>query len=160
MWGFYAALEIRLYCDLFDGALGDYETRRKLPLLTEDLITLGYDPVAVHSLPLCEALPDCGDSAAAFGCLYVMEGATLGGRVILPLVERQLDCSATRGATFLASYGGQVEEMWRRFCAALDASCRVADRRERAAAAAVSTFVALERWLCGENTVAHCGRSH
>jgi hypothetical protein len=44
-------------------------------MLTEDLIALGFDPITVHPLPLCAALPDCGDSAAAFGCLYVTEAS-------------------------------------------------------------------------------------
>jgi heme oxygenase len=151
MWGFYAALEAPLRSGLFKMALSDYETRRKLPLLTEDLIALGSSAIAVTSLPRCEALPDCEDSAAALGCLYVMEGATLGGRTLLPLVEKQLGCGATRGAAFLASYGDQIGEMWRRFCISLDSGCEMAGGTDRAAAAAVSTFDSLEQWLCGSS---------
>jgi len=149
MWGFYAALELPIRGPLFNTALSDYEARRKLPLLTEDLTAFAFDPTAVTLLPRCEALPDCGDCAAALGCLYVIEGATLGGRTLFPLVESHLECSATRGATFLAGYGEQTDEMWRRLCIALDTGCATADCRDRAAAAAVSTFASLEQWFCG-----------
>jgi heme oxygenase len=147
MWGFYAPVEQRLGVDGFGGALTDYEARRKLPLLTRDLIALGADPGAVMLMEQCRAVPACPDPAAAFGCMYVLEGATLGGRMLLPLVESRLELSAQRGAAFLASYGEAVAMMWRSFGAALDAWCKVPERAACAARTAVATFDALDAWL-------------
>jgi len=48
-----------------------------------------------------EALPACEDTASAFGCAYVLEGATLGGRTLLPLVEARLGLTAASGAEVL-----------------------------------------------------------
>jgi heme oxygenase len=147
MWGFCAALEDAVAQTRLHEALPDYEARRKRPLLTRDLIALGLRPDAVESLPRCEDLPRCPDVAAAFGCVYVLEGATLGGRVLLPMVERELGLTTANGAAFLASYGPEVTTMWNDFRATLENWCSTDDRRARAAEAAVGVFAALERWL-------------
>src|SRR5271165_819045 len=115
MWGFCAAIEQRLGRHTFGAALGDYEKRRKVPLLTQDLMALGADGGAVMRLACCESIPECPDPAAAFGCVYVLEGATLGGRTLLPLVQSRLGLTAERGAAFLASYGEDVATMWHDF---------------------------------------------
>jgi heme oxygenase (biliverdin-IX-beta and delta-forming) len=147
MWGFCAALEEQLKSEVFADALPDYESRRKLPLLGQDLISLGADSQSLASLSYCPTVPVCSDAATAFGCVYVLEGATLGGRTLLPLAETRLGLTADRGAAFLASYGPGVESMWRTFGAALDAWCSVPRRRANATQAAVGTFQALDAWL-------------
>jgi heme oxygenase (biliverdin-IX-beta and delta-forming) len=149
MWGFCASFEEQLRQDAFGGALADYQTRRKLPRLTQDLLMIGVNPTSVALLPRCGSVPLCPDPAAAFGCAYVLEGATLGGRTLLPLVQSRLGLTAQSGATFLASYGEEVSSKWRSFGAALDAWCFLPDREACAARAAVATFEALEAWLCG-----------
>ena len=149
MWGFYAALEPRLAAGISPAHLADFESRRKLPLLERDLLALGADGSAVAGLPRCATLPDCADPAAAFGCAYVLEGATLGGRTLMPTVESRLGFTAERGAAFLASYGAAVGDMWRSFGDALERCCAGAQQQAHAAAAAAATFAALEAWLCG-----------
>jgi heme oxygenase len=146
MWGFCATLE-SLVEPLLRDALRDFESRRKLPLLTRDLIATGSDPESVAKLPRMMPVAACRDTAGGFGCLYVLEGATLGGRTILPRVERALGLAPTHGAEFLASYGEQVGPMWRAFGCALDAWCVDADRSARARTAAVATFDCLADWL-------------
>jgi heme oxygenase len=79
----------------------------------------------------------------------VLEGATLGGITLLPLVAERLGFSADHGAVFLASYGAKIPSMWHQFCAALDAWCCVPERRASASEAAVVTFDSLAVWLCG-----------
>jgi heme oxygenase len=149
MWGFCAAIERRLGEDPFGPSLADFARRRKVPLLTRDLLALGASPESVQRLPACDDIPDCPDPAAAFGCLYVLEGATLGGRTLLPLVQDRLGLTAATGAAFLASYGEDVGPMWRDFGVSLDAWCDTAHRRACASRSAVGTFASLADWLCG-----------
>jgi heme oxygenase len=149
MWGFCAALESRLAADSFGGALPDYDARRKLPLLTHDLVALGESEGGLASLPRCAAVAREMDAAAAFGCAYVLEGATLGGRTLLPLVQSRMGFTSSHGARYLASYGDNVAAMWRDFGSALDGWCCVAERRHAAMQAAVATFDILGDWLCG-----------
>jgi len=151
-FGYYAAHEGKLGTTSFDGGLPDYDARRKVPLLTRDLAALGMGATGIRSLPVCPTIPTCGDAAAAFGSAYVLEGATLGGRTLLPLVERQLGLSATNGAAFLASYGVALTSMWTVFITALEECCVTAESRAGAAAAALATFESLEEWLCGASS--------
>ena len=149
MWGFCAGLEQQLEPELVRHALPDYVSRRKLPLLGTDLTALGADPRSLTRLARCRALPACPDLAAAFGCAYVLEGATLGGRTMLPLIHKRLGLTPQHGAAFFASYGENVSAMWRVFGAAFDRWCSAPQREASAAAAALATFEALNAWLCG-----------
>jgi heme oxygenase len=149
MWGFCAPLEAGIDPGALRDALPDYESRRKLPLLTRDLLALGTPAADVSHLARCMTLPACAEPAAVFGCLYVLEGASLGGRTLLPLVERNLGFTESNGAAFLASYGARVDAMWQTFGMALEGWCSTPARSDLATAAAASTFDALDGWLCG-----------
>jgi heme oxygenase len=149
MYGFCAGLERRLAQPALSAALTDYAERRKLPLLRRDLVALGIGSAVLAGLPSCETLPECAETAEALGCLYVLEGATLGGQTLLPMVRARLGLTADTGAAFLASYGDEVSTMWQRFGGAVDAWCATPERSARAAQAAVASFEALEAWLCG-----------
>ncbi len=151
LWGFTAPFEARFDARLLHCAgLDDYDSRRKRDLLERDLRALGLTPAEIAALPVCADLPACADTEAAFGCLYVLEGATLGGRSLLPMVQARLGVDPAHGAAFLASYGESIPSMWRGFGAALNAWCGTAARRARAAAAAAATFERLGEWLCGD----------
>jgi heme oxygenase (biliverdin-IX-beta and delta-forming) len=147
MWGFYASFEQVLGTQSFGGGLSDYDARRKLPLLTQDLISLGNEHPQVLSLAVCATTPSCANPAAAFGCLYVLEGATLGGQTLSPMMHKRFGLTADCGAAFLCSYGAEVVGMWQRFIGSLDAWCFTPERRAVAARAAVATFKSLDEWL-------------
>lgn len=147
MWGFCAGLESHLADEQFADVLPDYAARRKLPLLKRDLTALGLSSDTVDTLPICRKLPDCSDTAAALGCVYVLEGSTLGGQTLLPVVESRLGLHAGHGAAFLASYGAEVGPMWKRFGQALEQWCVTPERRERAEFGAETTFSRLSDWL-------------
>jgi heme oxygenase len=147
---FSAALESRIGPDRFGAALPDYPMRLKQPLLAADLATLGVDRSEIESHASPDDLPDIPSCAAAFGAAYVFEGATLGGRTLLPLVTTHLGLGPTHGARFLGSYGDAVDRMWADFRAALETWCVIDARRAEAREAAIATFGALERWLCRE----------
>ena len=150
MWGYCAGLERSLDPLCLRLALDDYSSRSKLPLLERDLTVLGFDGTMIGRLPVCGHFAASADTASAFGTLYVLEGATLGGRTLLPLVLRNLGVAPDSGAAFLASYGEAVGPMWQRFGVALEAWCCNAERISRAADAAVASFARLECWLCGD----------
>ena len=84
MWGFCAHIEQSLAPGSFGVALPDYESRRKLPLLTQDLAALGGDGGCTAALARCRSLPARWDTAAALGCVYVLEGAANVVRTVTP----------------------------------------------------------------------------
>lgn len=144
-WGFHAALEPRLAAIAELGEMGlNPAGRRKLPRLEHDLRTLGADPAR---LPLADAVPEVGDAAAALGCMYVLEGATLGGRVISRhLAARGI--GPDTGGAFFAGYGDETGEMWKSFSAAIGAYTEAhPESVARIVEAADETFTLLERWL-------------
>jgi heme oxygenase len=147
---FHAGAE-KLWGGLLQRVLDDYPARLKAPLLKRDIEALGG--VLPESCALQRSwprIPAAADPAAALGGFYVLEGATLGGRHLLPIVERKLALSASQGACHLASYGSEVLPMWRKFRATIEAECATPQTRDRAGAMARDTFLALETWLCGE----------
>ena len=97
---------------------------------------------ALGSAP--EYLPAIGTAAEAFGAMYVLEGATLGGRVITRHLERRLGFSDGRGYSYFCGYGAEVGAMWQQFRAVLDAEVAPADYRS-AIEAALHTFRAFRQ---------------
>jgi heme oxygenase len=150
MWGFCAMVESLIDPACACVVLPDYDSRRKLGSLTQDLVALGMPRADVRQLRRCDSLRLSGDPSATLGCMYVLEGASLGGRTLLPLIERNLGLTATHGATFMASYGSEIDAMWRRFGMTLEAWCSSTDRSDAAIRSAVATFESLEQWLCEE----------
>ena len=120
--------------------------RRRLHLLAADLAALGCSLQAVAALPRCP-LPTLRDAVEALGSLYVMEGSTLGGRVIEEKVGRRLGLQGRAGCCYFASYGAATGAMWRAFLLRLDAT--PAEDAERIAIGAAATFARLEWWLPG-----------
>lgn len=115
----------------------DFETRRKVPALERDLATLKAAPSA--DAPLS---PPVGRSEA-LGFLYVLEGSTLGGRVI----DKQLRARglSAEGLSFFQGYGDQTGPRWKAFCTVLER----ADDPAAAARGARSAFAQMEAWMCG-----------
>ena len=140
-YGFWQAWEPRAAFLLEDGMLAG---QRRLHLLAADLATLGVSASAVAALPACPP-PVLRDAAEALGSLYVMEGSTLGGRVILRNVERCLGLDAASGGSYFAGYGPATGSMWRAFLIRLDAV--PAGDAERVAVGATATFERLGWWL-------------
>lgn len=54
-------------------------------------------------------------NAFALGILYVLEGSTLGGRVIYKNINTALGLDADSGLFYFAGYGGQTGSHWRTF---------------------------------------------
>lgn len=148
MFGFYAPFEQALSAHPVRSVLTDFAARRKTAWLSDDLAALGVSADCLARLPRCAGIPVCQDEAAALGSLYVLEGATLGGQVLLPMVEQRLRLTRARGASYLAGYGHDTRAMWQRFGSVVESWCDNSARRATAAAAAVATFESLEAWAC------------
>lgn len=130
--GFQLAVEARLAAAPSLAPYGlDIAGRRRSAVIRADLAALGEPEEA----PEPAALPAFGSAAAALGCLYVVEGATLGGRMLARGLDHLLDGPA--GRRFLEGEGA----MWRETAAALE---RCEDR-DAMTEGANATFAAFER---------------
>lgn len=145
-YGFHAVLEPRLDAWHRDEPLLDWPPRRKLPLLGADLASLGNRPDAIAGLPRCAEVPQISSTADALGVLYVVEGATLGGRLI---VEHLTGAGVGAGAVaFFSSYGLHIGRRWHRWRHVTTAWVgEDRGRGDAVVAAAGCTFDVLSRWL-------------
>jgi heme oxygenase len=143
-FGFYQVVEAQLR------QLGVWEAlrlpaleREKLPLLAEDLVLLGnLEPT---SIPVCDAGPAFPSTAEAVGGAYVLEGSTLGGRVISRHVRASFGPDVPRA--FLECYGATTGEKWRDFGTELSRFATSREIEDQIIAGARETFRAFTRWL-------------
>ncbi|WP_395749600.1 biliverdin-producing heme oxygenase [Prosthecobacter sp.] len=120
-----------------------WSERAKPPMLRKDLRALGRSQNEVAALPRCTAFPQPATLAEAFGCAYVLEGSTLGGRHIMGVLAKSAIPEDARH--YFASYGEDVPARWREFCAMLAALPETG--ADAMTAAAVKTFDTLGSWL-------------
>jgi len=120
--------------------------RRRLGTLRADLVTLGHDQQSIDRLPVCDAVTGViTGRASALGAVYVMEGSTLGGKMI----NRALRDTAAwpeGGIGYFDPHGARTGAMWnevRHYIAAFSS----ADEDDEVIEAARETFALLARWL-------------
>lgn len=117
---FYAAVEPLLPVDDLKAEGFDVDARRKLPKLESDLEHIGVLEDAKNAAAWTD-VPDLSTTAKAFGAIYVMEGATLGGQVITRHLKEHLELTPEAGGAFFNSYGKEVGPMWKEFGVAITA---------------------------------------
>ena len=162
-FGFYAPLEVQLLASPHWHQLAfDYAPRQKTPRLAQDLLALGRSDAALAATPRCTDLPACTSAEQLLGCLYVIEGATLGGRSITRHLQTQLGLTPESGGAFFDGYGVQTGSHWKAFCTMLSENAdrqmghsaddfadhfSVENRHAAIVAGANQTFETLTHWL-------------
>jgi heme oxygenase (biliverdin-IX-beta and delta-forming) len=147
-FGFYAPLESRLLnSPSWKGSGFDYGQRLKTPSLSRDLLALGDSPETLAELERCNELPHLDSLAQVAGCLYVIEGATLGGQIITRHLVANLGITPQKGAGFFNGYGPQTGSLWLDFCDWVRFRTELASRPEDVIATANETFAKLDDWL-------------
>ena len=141
-YGFWKGWQPQVAGLLNDDALT--KPRRRLHLLAADLGVLGVSREALAALPLCPLTTLQGD-AEALGSLYVIEGSSLGGRVIQGNVERCLQGVGRASSSYFNGYGDGTGAMWRLFLKRLDEV--PAGDMEGVSRGATTTFDRLGTWL-------------
>ena len=138
----------RVLAPMLDGVPGlDYPARRKSAILAADLAALG------GAAPGIEAVPDPARAATrgeALGMLYVLEGSTLGGRVIAKSFAA--NGGTLDGLAHLDVYGARTGERWRDLLAVLEREAAAGGlaMRDDMARGASRCFAHVGAWLTGE----------
>jgi heme oxygenase len=161
-FGFYSPLEAQLMASPYWQQLPfDYADRQKTPRLTQDLLALGTSPRVLARTPLCAVLPALNEPEQLLGCLYVIEGATLGGRSITHHLHNRMGLTPELGGSFFDGYGAQTGSRWKAFCTMLLNNVGHSSDETRQAvivAAANATFQSLTQWLfpnCPQRAATH-----
>jgi heme oxygenase len=119
------------------------ESRFKSELLRADLVALHRDPSSVHQ---CIELPKLNDFWQGLGCLYVLEGSTLGSRVIAPQLVKILNLREDAGAAFFNAYGPSVGQRWSEFRRFVTPRVKL-ENADAVVLAAQQTFTCFYDWL-------------
>ena len=112
-YGYYLPVEAAVAELMQDGLERGLAFEPQAALLARDLAALGLDAGAVVALPRCGELPRLAAREDVAGCLYVLEGASLGGQVIAREVCQRLGLTPGAGASFFAGRGASTAERWR-----------------------------------------------
>jgi len=93
----------------------DLENRRKIQLMNSDFVALDYSKKSNFKI-----LDGKNHSRGfAMGILYVIEGSSLGGRVIYKHIQKQLGLDSIHGAAYFAGYGEDTGSNWKSFMTTL-----------------------------------------
>ncbi len=142
-YSFFGGLELAIDKYINTTILPDYALRRKSAALANDLVEL-CKPLPV--LALKSDLPEIRDHLQSIGALYVMEGSTLGGKVIAKMMLKQLNLTEMKGVTFFTGYGEQTMRMWQTFKQTIDIPLS-ASEIEIITKSANDTFLQFSNWF-------------
>jgi len=114
-----------------------FPLRARAGLIERDLLALGLSPADLAALPLCRHRPELSCVEDLAGCLYVLEGAGLGGQVLAPLLHRRLGLAGDEERTL---------PRWTVIVAWLDGLPLAGASPAKIIRAASATFDAFARW--------------
>jgi len=140
-------LETEIKVASFLGGIADLDfyARRRSSLVARGLGSLGQSAFADGTASL-----DIHTSAEALGALYVLEGSSLGGRVILKELKRR--GASLAGLGFLDPYGPDTGERWRSFLMILERELNSCEQKAEAVKGALRTFAFANACLRKEST--------
>ena len=146
--GFYRTLEPQLVtaaCDL--GCAAMYSREIRVDWLLSDLQSLGVSSEYIVSLPTLAAGIEMQSRCQLAGCLYVIEGSSLGGSVVTRHLAQNQNLQGLDASKFFASYGDLTTSKWRRVTQFMETECPTPENCRQAVAVARRTFVTLDSWL-------------
>ena len=123
-----------------------FPLRARTELLKRDLLALGWGEQAISELPTCTDLPDLCAPEHFAGCLYVLEGASLGGQVITRHLRERLELTDHGGTAFFAGDGAATAARWKCVLEWLEHASHSGWRVEQIVTSACETFRALANW--------------
>jgi heme oxygenase len=122
--------------ELFGNELNE---RWRTDSLKADLQKLGADPIKFDG-----ELPVPLTIAEALGCMYVLEGSTLGGAVIMRQLQHISDISEKDAFAFYGFYGKELGKKWQEFGLILTNFASKHKAEDEVAKFARTTFEAVE----------------
>jgi heme oxygenase len=143
-YSYFAGLEQQINAYINPSNLPDHAGRRKTEAIADDLKALGSQvPVIANG----DDLPQINNELQAFGALYVIEGSTLGGKIISKMIQQYLNINDGTGLSFFDGYGDQTQQMWDTFKQKLNDIVKSEADEETVLAAANQTFSQFKQWI-------------
>lgn len=143
-YGYFGGLEMHIAPYINSENLADYADRRKSAALADDIKALGGQPDEKAS---ATDLPAINSAPQAFAALYVIEGSTLGGKIISKMMAQQLNITNGQGLKFFSGYGDATETMWNSFKTALNTQADTIANQTIVIDTANETFTKFKQWI-------------
>jgi heme oxygenase len=142
-YGFFKPVEEKIDAHIDRGYLTDYASRRKSAAIMTDMTKL--QPTVAERL--CDNLPQITNTTESLGAMYVLEGSTLGGRIICKLLADNMGAQSPASFSFFGGYGDSTEGMWMQFKEKLDNYTDDEKQHKQMIKAANETFVKFKEWI-------------
>ena len=130
---------------LIHGALTDINERYRSGMILEDLKKTGISEDEISTIPVYKFNPF--DTAEALGIMYVLEGSTLGGKILYKHVHQYLGLDAETGASYFYGYGQKTGILWKNFITAFADYAVQENCEQEVTSSAISAFTAIGNWL-------------
>jgi len=141
LYAYYGPLEDRIKTQLTSDNFPDIERRSRADTLLLDMDAAG---IPLPAPEICRDLPLIDSYGTALGALYVLEGSTLGGRIIAEILAGQL--GSEKCLSYFNSYGNETAGMWQSFKDLLDTPATLAFKEDILCSAG-STFLTFKTWI-------------
>ena len=116
-----------------------------MPLLQQDLQELESFPTVRDEI----FTENFTNLPAAWGAMYVMEGSTLGGQLILKHLKKKL--GEDFNSVYFSAYGTHTGTYWKRFMEHLAEVASSNQWEDAIIQGAVKTFSLLDMWMQGNS---------
>jgi heme oxygenase (biliverdin-IX-beta and delta-forming) len=147
-YGFFSAIEPLIFTNLNAVANQALAHRTKSELIVMDLSLLEMDETNFKTISKCEELPLLNSFARQMGALYVLEGSTLGGRIISKRLKDQFGETIVNKMNYYQSYGENLILEWTSFQNFMaEHFDDKEDEISEVVNAAIETFLCLDSWL-------------
>ena len=147
VFGFQGPMETAMARLAAAGLAHGFPLQARTGLLESDLFWIGMSRPEVAGLPRCADLPRLSCREDLAGCLYVLEGARLGGQFIAPVLRERLGVAKSCGASFFIGDAEGTRARWSLFLAWLEGLVRGGAVPEEIVTAARATFLSFARWV-------------
>lgn len=117
-----------------------FENRKKLPLIEKDLAELELGGQRIDQLSPAGRVPEMEEPYGLLGAMYVMEGATLGGMVIMKALKKNEQLSGIDNFHYFGCYGGDTGKQWKSFLEVLKEEGNRPEAQEPVIKAASQTY--------------------
>jgi heme oxygenase len=136
-YSYFGGLEQQINDYVGEQNLPDYNQRRKTKAIAADIVALGG---VVPALADSEELPQIDNLLKAFGALYVIEGSTLGGKIIAGMMRQHFTFEGNEGLSFFSGYGDDTNAKWNAFKMELNAIAKTPAEEAEITEGANQTF--------------------
>lgn len=143
-YGYFGGLEQQINKFVDAKNMPDYYHRRKTEAMAADIRNLGG---TIPELAKGDELPQIDNLRKAFGALYVIEGSTLGGKIIAVMMRQHFTFQGDKGLSFFCGYGDDTDNMWTSFKNELNTIASTAEGRTEITKAADQTFEMFGEWI-------------